>query len=363
VFSYDEDDSRQVSASMAHQLIQYQDHLTNLFSYLLLAIKSDILKVAILDTDTLDPDGVEKFRTQIKGQNYSAEPLVLEVSRSKLEAAGVKVDNVVQLIETRPGTAINIIFQAILQLISLVERLMALSPQEQGQPAPREISATEVNLIAGTTESVYSFISDAFDEYRAAKKRVLYESYMALGNKSLRVPVLNRFTKKTIEKAGFEFEDEDKSFGENENPEQEKAALVTILGSKEALLHDYIFTARDGSERAVNSQSATTLVQLLNTIQNPIVLQAINKERYFSIVNEVFRLSGAGVDLNLQVEDGESPVMGDQQGAQEQKELESTMAEMSQVVEQNANDIRQIQKLIEQLVQGSPRTATTSNGR
>ncbi len=61
---------------------------------------------------------------------------------------------------------------SVTQLLNLVERLLILSPQELGQPAPREISATEVTEIATTTQAIYSFISEGIDELRGGLRNV-----------------------------------------------------------------------------------------------------------------------------------------------------------------------------------------------
>ena len=73
------------------------------------------------------------------------------------------------------SAGINQSIQAILQLLNLVERLLILSPQELGQAAPREISATEVAEIANSTNSVYSFISEGIDDMRSAEVAVQFD--------------------------------------------------------------------------------------------------------------------------------------------------------------------------------------------
>ena len=76
------------------------------------------------------------------------------------------------------------------------------------------------------------------------------------------------------------------------------------------------------------------------------MLQALTKEKYYEILNAIFRNSGAGVDLNLQLQPGEdnSLMPAEQQdavksGQQNNQEMGAMMQELSQVVQQNAEEI------------------------
>lgn len=340
-----ENDNRQVNISVAHELMSYQDQMTNLQSYLLQCILSDNIKVLVVDTDVASsPEVITAFRDQIKGRDYNAQAVILEVSRAKLLELNMDPAKVVSLVETK-CTSIDIIFRAMIQLVQMVERLMALSPQEQGQPAPREISATETNLIAGTTESVFAFISDAFDEYRAAKKRICYEAYMARGTDRIRVPVINRYTEDVIKKAGFDVVPDEM---EDLTDATTLARRHTIIGSKTNLLHDFIFTSRDGAERSSNAQSANTLVQLLSILQNPMIAEAIGKEKLYEIVNEIFRMSGSGLDLKLEVQEGES----NQLGLDRFQQIQQIAQNLTDMVGQNQQDIRTVSDQAQKGMQG-----------
>jgi hypothetical protein len=358
VASYNANDNRQINISFAHELMGFQDQLTNLLTYLLLCLQADNIKVLIVDKEVADAEQIKAFREQLKGQSAYTGTTVLEISRTKLQELGItSAEQVIKLVETR-GSQLDVIFRAIGQLLQMVERMAALSPQEQGQPAPREISATETNLIAGTTESVYGFISDAIDEYRAAKKRILYESYIALGEAEFRCPVMNRYPKSVIISAGFKAEDGEQeqaiASGQPRNqlytPTQDR---YTVIGSKSKLVHDYIFTSRDGAERAVNTQSANVLVQLLQSVVSlPPVLAAMKKDQLYGIVNEVFRLSGAGHDLKLDVEAGEenSP-LGANPTEETLQKISQMIEGLTQAGEKNQGEIEQMKNAVAPLLQ------------
>lgn len=341
VASYNENSAFQVNPSLAHELLSYQDQMTNLLNYLLLSLRADNHKVLVIDTDAMEPEHVKQLRAQAKGASWYNKVIVLEVSRSKMADMGMDVDKVIRLVETKSGAAIDLIFQAMLRLMQLMERMIAMSPQEMGQPAPREISATETNSISGTTESVFGHISDGMDEFRSAKKRIFHESYLNMGRTNFRVPVTNRYPKATILAAGLEPFDEDSDIPNLSGVPK----AFTVLGTKDKLRTELIFTSRDGSERASNLNSAQYLSELLKSILPiPAVQQAMTKGKFYEVINELFRMTGA-YDIKLEAPPGEEdePLAG-QTDAQ-------VIEQLVQIVEQNQKDVQAIAAQLNSLMQ------------
>ena len=120
----------------------------------------------------------------------------------------------------------------------------------------------------------------------------------------------------------------------------------TVIGEKHKLIHDYVFNSRDGGERSSNMAAANILTQMLPVLQNPLLVQALTKEKYYEILNAIFRNSGAGVDLNLQLQPGEDNSLVPQeqkdamaQGAENSQEMGAMLQELIKVVQQNAEEI------------------------
>ena len=337
VLSINESDARQVNCSMADDLMSYQDQMTNLLTHLLLLCQIELFKSISINTDFVTPQSLAEIRKQLKGKNWASDPLILEYSVLKMKEMGFDPKQVISIAETKVGASIDSIFTAIMKLVSLVERMIAMSPAEQGQPAPREISATEVTEISTTTTSVYSSISGDIDKFRAAKKRIIYESLITCQESEIVCPVKNRYTDKTIKAAGFEsVKDEKEDFTGD-------TAKHTVTGSVRSLVHDYIFTTRDGDDRPVNTQSANTLIQLMGQVLAVTsIAQALGKEKLYDIFNEIFRMSGAGVDLNLTLQEGEDNSLGQSDIdalKQELQQVEQAMTQLVGQVKQNSQDI------------------------
>lgn len=339
-FGYNENDSRQKNISVAMELMPYQDQLTNLYSQILLTAKADLLKIYTLDIDNVSEEIRAAVKKTLESKDYYVHPLLLEYSGNKMRNLGVNATSPLTINTGNSGGSISQLFNVIGQLLSTVERLMVLSPQELGQPAPREISATEVSEISQSTNTVYGFISDAIDEGRAAWKQLLYESLIAKGSETIRVPVIGRYTNETVEGAGFSVEDSDDT---ESGPSQQ-----TVLGTKNNLIFDYVFSSRDGGDRSINSQAAQTLTQLIGSVATiPEIAKALGKKKLFEMINEVFRLSGAGYDLKLEVGPEEADAIDDQQNQQIQS--------LTQAVTDIQNQIATFTQAAQQLMQqGGP---------
>jgi hypothetical protein len=343
VASFNSNDNRLTNISLAHELMQFQDQLTNLYSELLETIKADLFRVAILNEDVF-PDTKEgkevlaEFKKQMKGRAYYSEPVLLCASLEKLGSLmgrQVTADMVFQVVRSSPNTQITALFQAITHVVNMAERLMVMSAHEQGQAASHELTATESSQIGGSTETMYAFISKPVDEFRGAQKRICFDSVMASGEDMVELPVSNRYPDAIISKAGFEVKDKD---------EDDPTGIKLVYGSKYSLIHDFIFTSRDGGNRSANSQSAQVLVQLMQAIfaaappvQNAI-LSAMGKSKVFEVFNNIFRLADAGVDLKLSVRPGE----GDNLLVEDDQQVMGIINQLAQHVKQDAGDLQQI---------------------
>lgn len=357
VASFNEHDGRLNNISLAHELMPYQDQLTNLFSQLLECCKSDLFSVGVLNRDVF-PDTDEgrrafnQFEAALRGKNYYATMVLLEASFSKLKDLGIAVtaENIFKVVRSAPNTAITALFESISRVIAMADRLQVMSPHEQGQAASHEISATESNAISGSTDTIYNYISESLDEFRSAQKRILFESLIACGSDKVRLPVSRRYPDSVLKAAGFETatEDEDNTDG--------PIGFRVALGSKSKLVHDYIFTSRDGGSRSANASSATVLVQMLQAIGslNPsaqnAILSAMGKEKLFETINTIFRLADAGVDMKLDVKPGDS----DELMVEDEQQVMQLIQRLSQAVAQNTKDIQQLTGGMPQMQQPQP---------
>jgi hypothetical protein len=298
-------EDRLVNLSFAMTLLPYQDQLSNLFTQLLSACKSEQFMMVGIDTDFIsDETLLQDLKNDIQSDNWFAKRKLLLYSGSTAQAVGANARSPVTIYQanTNPN-AIRLIFDAIINLIQTIDKLESVSANEQGQPIVQGnggVTATEASLIGQTTNAVFNFISDGFDSFRAAKKQVIYESWQAFGKDDFRVPVIKRYPASTVAKAGMEVVDPD-----NDNPEDPQR--VSVLGTKRKMQYEFVFTSRDGAERVMNTIVSNTLSQLLPMIQGT---PGIKQGDFVKVANAIIRNSGAGYDLQIDIPDqqAEQPV-------------------------------------------------------
>ena len=349
VFSYNENDARLFNISMAHELMPFQDQLTNLFSQLLETVKKDLFSVCVLNTDVF-PDNEQgkaamaHFEEVMQSQATYTSMQMLEVSFNKLQALGIKPEQVFTVVRSAPSTAIEAIFKSITELLNMCDRLAVMSPHEQGQSASHEISATESHQMSQSTDTVFDFISTGLDEGRAAMKRICFDSLVACGSDGVELTVANRYPESVVKAAGFTVSGDMLT---------DSTGFTRLVGDKSCLIHDMCFTSRDGGDRPAGSQAATVLVQMLQAIggleQNiqQAVVGAMGKAKVFEIFNTIFHSIDAGVELNLQVKPGDD----DNLLISQEKQVTDAIQRLAQAVQKDTADIGQIHQLLQALTE------------
>lgn len=376
VLSINESDGRQVNVSMAMELLQYQQQMTNLLSQLINLLEIEAFKAIGINVDALEPEEAEAIKKHMQSPGWYDGTLVYKFSMEKLtarlgddaKAAAVATGGIITIAQGKVSTSISVIFESMIKLVQMIERLFAMSPAELGQPAPREISATESTLINNTTSSIYSSISSAVNEFRAAKKRIIYESFASCAKAEVVLPVKSRYSKATVAAAGFTI------VGDPNTDVGDRPKQYTVLGTPKNLQHDYIFTTRDGDDRPTDTAAANTLVQLMGMfLSSPAAQQKGAKSKLYAMMNEIFRKSGSGLDIVFDLEEGEEDSFGPseidqlkqmveqliqstqqlaaqtQQNAQGLQQQQQVNAEQQQAIDLQAQMAEQVRKLAEQV--------------
>lgn len=352
-FGWNNHDVRLLSPSMAHELMQFQDQLTNLFTKLLKLIQQDMFKMMILNRDIF-PDGekgeraFKELKSMMECESWYAKPTLIEASFRKLRDMGIDItpDNIFKVVGMPPNDKITEVLNAIMQIVAMADRLHSMTSQEQGQPSPSGISATETSFLAGAKENIDEDFSNSIDQGRAAMKVICYEAWQACGVDDVKLPVTGRYPKRIVELAKLQVVmDDEEAPGSGSEP-----TYGAVAGKKSALVHDYIFTSRDGTDRVNNVAAANAIVSALQAVNNapePVVKAVLAKmgaSKYFSLLNTIFRLS-TGEDLGLEVAPGEddSFSMG--------PDAEAKVEELTQVLQRVVSTVQQQGETIKQIMQ------------
>jgi hypothetical protein len=331
-------DSRTANQSMGMALLAYQDQAGNIVSQMLQQVRAGFMQLWLIDKDSLDEPIRKEIEANAANSNWWVDPKVLTYSATKLRDLGIQdPKQAFVIIQNQMNNAVSDGLTALARLLDLADRLLILSPNELGQPIQRESSAREVQEIATSVQSIYSFINEGPREQVAAKKELIYESLVTNGSQSVRVPVTNKYTVKTIKEAGFTTANiKDLKDGDVVHPK------TPIMGSLHNLVYDYYFDSRDGAERVVNTQGAQVVMQLLQSIlQIPQLSQKMGLGFIYDMVNLVIRLSGAPTDYQFETTDGQDDTMPSPAPAQ---------PDQSQQVQQLTQQVQRIESILQQVM-------------
>lgn len=296
-------DNKVANQSMGMALLGYQDQASNILSHMLQQIRTSLVQLWLLDTDSLDPEVIKELEKNAANANWWVDAKVLKYSAKKLSELGIQdPKQAFAVIQANVQNVVQSGLAALGQLLNLADRLLILSPNELGQPNPREVAAREVQEIANSVQSITAFNNEGPREQTAALKELIYESLICCASEVVTVPIEGRYTLATIKKAGFTAPD----MTEEEQDNQVVPVRTRIMGSLRNLRYDYYFDSRDGAERPQNTQGAQVIQQLLGPlIQDPEIRAALGKKRIFDIINTIIRMSGAPINTQIQIADGE----------------------------------------------------------
>jgi hypothetical protein len=352
VYHYNENDQRDISSSFAMQVIPYQDQVNNLLSQLLEVQYQGLMKFFAMNTDNMTASDITEVENSIKNRDYSAaKSLVIKYSKSVMEDMGIdhrsQYADRLRVIEVSTSEKTGEIIRSIVQIISLAERNLFFSPAELGQVAPREVSATEVNIVNNTTLGIRDFHGLGVFEGLDAKKRLIYEASIAFGSDEIELPVMRTYSTQTIIDAGFNVVGADREG----RPETIKRGRFTVSGSKRDLIHNYIFSSRDGTEREVSNAIAAATVQVFDVIgRYPTLQKFLTNEDASNMLNAITRR--LGLSFRARMPDGVDPLSPLAEGTGEQ--VVSAIQQLAQIVSQQQEAIKSISSAVQEIVGGIP---------
>jgi hypothetical protein len=347
---HDEDDSKMQNLSMAHEIIPYQDQVSNLFSQATYLMKIQSILVMALDTDQLSTEQRKQIKGLAKGSKYYSELMLIERSESKRQeifGQPPQTREPITLTQTQAklGNVINELLSNVSTVIGLLDKNQMMSPQEAGNFAKRETTAQEVFEVSQTTNALFSFISEGPDEYRNARKKILYESLLALGSDEVNVYVQERYPDEIITAAGFESQRPD---GVSSGYELQDADAQNLMGDIESIAMEYMFNSRDGSERTISTAAGKTIGDLTRYIfSTPQIFEKFVSEfgidQITNMISEVFRLSGSGFILKVPA----NAQNKEAQVAELMAQLQGQLEENNKTSENSVKDISSIQSQLD----------------
>lgn len=344
-------DNRVANASLASEMLPYQDMTSNIVTTMIEQVRRSFTQIWVFNRDFLGKEICDELEKNAKNKEWWLDPKVLTMSFSeKQELIGqgrFDPSLITFQITTQLNNAISDALRALAQLLALADRLVNSSPNELGQPNPREVPAREVQEISTSVQSIYAFYNEGPREQRAAVKRLVSESLLCHGQPSFEVPVLGRYRKATVEEAGFKLTRKVEG-----SPNTLLKSGVRISGKLSDLDYDYVYTSRDGAERASNTQGAQVLQQMfVGMLQIPGVAQKLGPERIFRAMNIIARMAGAPDEFQIALDDGEDETLPDKNEGEMPPEVKAAIDGVMKQMQEFAMGNQQLAGVVAQIAQ------------
>ncbi len=327
-WGYDPDESREMNASLALEVLPSQDLVSNLLSQTILSVKQNLTNLTLVDEDILkdekqikqlENNGELWFR-RINIFRYSGKLLqkLRNTQQPRAEDA-VKTVRFPQLDTNGTITAIRLV-------LDLLERVLVMSAQEVAGQATHEQSAEESRNVKISTQTRLEYTASSYDRSYDAWKRQLYSYLMAYGEDDIYAFITPNpsFTDELFKEMDMEV---------IEQPAQHSDMKMLVKGKKKALLQlEYFASTRDGQDRTNHPALANAMTQFLaSALSNQMLQQAIGPVQAIQLMNQALEQFGFPRDFKLQALPVASP---DEQQQWVMQQLQALSQQMQQFVGQ-----------------------------
>lgn len=287
---YDADQNRSKNASMALEIVPFQEVIGNVLTQILLTVKQNLVNIIQYDKEQISGDDITKITNS--GERLLRGLTFLPFSSTEARRINQSPPSQAFVPHKFPYTSTQESFQTINTVIMLMERLLGMSPQEVGQGGSHEQSATEMREIAINTSVRVEFTGSGVDAGVFAWKRQLWDACQQfldedfVAQVSSDVPDLEA----VLTTLGFEIVENSK----------QSDGKVKISGKKRKLVMDSIISTRDGPRRIDSQKIGMVTMQAVQAVAaNPMLAQAVGAEPLLKLLNAAAKLMGAGNDFKL----------------------------------------------------------------
>jgi len=337
------DSNRDHNASLALEIIPFQDALSNAMTQAILSSKQNLSGVTWVDTDLVDEKEIQKLENV--GEAFYRSRKFMRYSGRKWMRQQSDPDHAM-FCTSFPWLDVNGIITTFNIILNLLERVVQISPQEMGGAASHEQSAQEIRYSQQGTSNRLLFSSAAVDRSTDAWKRQLYQYLMAYGEDEiyaqLRVEDLQNITEKELNELGF-------TIHRQVRPGEKH---VQVNGAKTAIQLEYFSASRDGADRVDDKSIANAMTQVfIGAMQNPMLAQAIGPDQAVSLLNTIIKWLGLPDDFRMKAQAAQG---NPEQMQQIMQEVQKAIGDSSQAV------LKEVQNGLAPLVEALKKTMASS---
>lgn len=342
-YTYDADFNRSRFRSLALEIMPFQDHISNLLTQWILMVKENMTNPVFFDKEKIPSTYLSQLENM--GQKFHNGRLFIPFSGTE----NYRTHNdqreafFIPNMSRHPTGEIATLISGV---ISMLDRMMQLSPQEIGQAAPHEQTAEESRIIAGNTSTRVVFTGTGIDSGDYAKKCMIYDANMAHADPDITVGISSTLAsteeefKKLLKSVGFELS------GEAKFDPQSPQIMHTVTGKMSSLGVESFASTRDNTERINLPAVADAMSKIFLAVAgNPVLIQAIGPVQLVELLNQIIQTSGLPQEFRLRGKhvDPEAAGKTPEEQANEVAEMMKKFAEqVQQLVAQKQQETLQL---------------------
>jgi len=336
---YDTDQLRAKNASMALEVLPFQDHIGNTLSQIVLTIKQNLANIYFYEKNVLNREDIDAVKNAGEMQYRTINMVPYDSFKNARAGLDVKGGIIPVHFDYKDVTPM---FQSMNTMLSMLERLLQLSAQESGAAASHQQSKEEIQVISGNTSNRVQFTGSFIDDFIDAWKRQQYDAIQAYADDELTAMVPGDIP---------DIEEHLEALGFKKSGTVQGEGKLIVKGSKRGLLklQDFAVTGK-GPDRKNDTQTAQIMMQAAQAVSNSQVLaQAIGAKPLLKIIERAAIMAGADKDFKLRPDD-KAQANALQQMAQEI--MQAMMKKVNETVTKPAaEEMKKIQDEIVQLQQ------------
>lgn len=291
---YDADSGRGKNASLALEIIPFQDAVANAYNNMLLTAKRNLANIVFYDTDTVDATQLSKLKVRINDM-YTGITFI-GYSSLAMENSGNSIDRLLKTV-TFPFADINQSLLCVNTTFAILERMLGMSAQEIGSAASHQQSKKEVEITSSSASNRLAYTGSFVDAGVDAWKRGAAESIIANmdGNEvaaTIRVDDIPNW-QEALQKIGFKFAGQAPVAGERH---------ATVKGTVGSLKLVQFVARRSDAVRQNDSSTAQIMMQTLQSIANSQILSSqVDPASLVEGMVEAAKLAGADDDFKIRL--------------------------------------------------------------
>lgn len=284
---YDYDSAAGQHSSLSLEALQWQYHLTNILTQMVLTAKQNLVNIIYYDRNLVDKTRIDEI-TNLGENRYRGFHFIDYDSLSLSKGAGLDARNAFHQVQFQPRS-IQELQSMIGTALTLMERMLQFTAQETGGVASHYQSRGEVEITKGSGDVRRNFTASGVDEGFDAWRLQVVTAAKAYMNNDVTAQVSSDIKDfdKHIKDLGFEI----KETGDRK---------VLVAGKKKNLPLEVFARSNVGPSQSNDPQTAQAIMSALSiAFQNEATFTQIGAKRIVRLLEQAVILAGGPRNFDI----------------------------------------------------------------